>query len=113
MYEQPRGNFLGGLDTPSGMCTQGRPVKTLLFLSFAACAPALPTFLEITPPTPPFKKHQENFKKRKKKKRCFLQAGSGGHGVRGTTCELSGLRATAGVLTPRVKLHKPSYRKCI
>lgn len=106
MYEQPRGNFLGGLDTPSGMCTQGRPVKTLLFLSFAACAPALPTFLEIT--LPPLKCIRNI-----KKKRCFLQAGSGGHGVSGTTCELSGLRATAGVLTPRVKLHKPSYRKCI
>lgn len=62
MYEQPRGNFLGGLDTPSGMCTQGRPVKTLLFLSFAACAPALPTFLEIT--LPPLKCIR-NIKKKK------------------------------------------------
>lgn len=36
MYEQPRGNFLGGLDTPSGMCTQGRAVKILLFLNFSS-----------------------------------------------------------------------------
>lgn len=78
MYEQPRGNFLGGLDTPSGMCTQGRPVKTLLFLSFAACAPALPTFLEITPPTPPLKSIRKILKKKEEKKGVsFKQAVAG------------------------------------
>lgn len=79
MYEQPRGNFLGGLDTPSGMCTQGRAVKTLLFLSFAACAPALPTFLEITPPPKPPLKSIRKIKKKKEEKKgvSFKQAVAG------------------------------------